>query len=151
VQHKGIIGVIALLLGIIALALAAIPRAVFDVPPPWPTQREPEPKETIEGGKSYEWKGMKITIGGKRTIEPRVQVASSTAAKLFAIATIVFALLGAAASCIACWRERSYALALPGAGFCCLALFWHYVLLGVSVGVTILVLILILHALAGGI
>lgn len=148
-----ILGIAALFFGITALGLAIIPRAVFDVPPPWPVKQlePPRPETVVDGGTSFEVKGVKVTIGGKsRVVQPSLPEPPPVPAiaKTLAIATAVIALLGGVLSSLACWRERSYLLAVPGAGMCCAAILWHYILIGVIFGVTILILVALLSTLA---
>jgi hypothetical protein len=146
----------ALVLGVVALGLAIVPRAWFGAPPPpWPEQTSappPSPPPVVEGGVTFKVKGMQVNIGGKTPPAPPpapvpLPEPVPMTAKSFAAATAVVALLGAFASALACWRERSYILAIPGAGMCCAAILWHYIVLGVIFGIGILIVIAVLYAL----
>lgn len=148
-----VFGIAAFFIGIIALGMAIIPRAMFNVPPPWPAQpvEPPRPQMVVDGGTSFEVKGVKITVGGKsRVVEPPSPGPPSVPplARNLAIATAIVALLGGALSVLACWRERSYVLAVPGAGLCCAAVLWHYILAGIIFGLGILVVLFLLCLLA---
>jgi hypothetical protein len=149
-----ILGIASLLFGMIALGMAIIPRSVFNVPPPWPVQQSepPRPQTVVDGGTSFEVKGVKVTIGDKsRVVQPPAPQSPPVPviAKTLAIATAVIALLGGVLSSLACWRERSYLLAVPGAGMCCAAILWHYILIGLVFGISILIIVALLSALAG--
>jgi len=151
-QSKGYIGIAAVLLGVVALGLAIIPIAVFEVPPPWPSKPAAPPQQVIEGGKSMEWKGARITIGGtSRTVDPPPPRAPPTSSKIVFICTAVVALAGIAAGVIASWRERSFLLGRPAVVMCSMALLWHYILIGVVVAVAFILLVVILAHVAAAI
>lgn len=96
-----------------------------------------------------EWKGLKVTVGGTRkTVPPPPPAPPPQSAKVVFICTTGIALAGVAFGVIACWRERSYMVAVPGVALCSLALLWHYVLLGVVVAVAFVLLIILLGAFA---
>lgn len=147
-QSTGKLGIAAVLLGVVALGLAIIPRAVFEVPPPWSTGPAPEPREVTEGGKSIEWKGTKVTIGGTtKLVYPPPPPPVSAASKSVFICTAVAALAGIAVGLIAARRERSYLLAGPALAMCCMALLWDCVLIGVSYAIGFIVIVLFILAL----
>jgi hypothetical protein len=144
-RSKAILGIVAVILGVVALGLAIIPRALFEIPPPWPTQPAPKPYEVVEGGKTYEWKNAKVTVGGtKRVIFPPPANPPTTTSKVVYIATSLVALAGIAVGLVASWREQSYLLGGPAIVMCSAALLWHYIVLGVAVGFAIFVLFIFL-------
>ena len=103
VRAKAFFGVTTLVLGLIALGLAVIPRAFFNVPPPWPKEPAPQPHQVTEGGKSIEWKGIKVTFGGTtKTIPPPPSPPTPAVSISFATATAVVALLGLGLGVFAC-------------------------------------------------
>ncbi len=131
---KSALGLAALVLGVAALGLAIIPAIVFETPPPWNRSEPKPPQPRIEGQKSVEWRGIKVAWGGKAVKEAPPEQPAMNAAKWFAIATAAISLVGLALGPLAWWRERRYALAAPGMSFCCLALTWQYLILGIVVG-----------------
>jgi hypothetical protein len=147
-QSNGYIGIAAVLLGVVSLGLAIIPRAVFEVPPPWPSNRAPEPQHVVEGGKTIEWKGAKITIGGTSKVIHLPPAAPPMSSKVLYICTAVVALAGIAVGLIASWRDRSYLLGGPAVALCCVALLWHYILIGVAVAVAFVVIVMLLSNIA---
>ncbi|QDU91605.1 hypothetical protein Pla175_50350 [Pirellulimonas nuda] len=149
-QPQGQFGIAAVILGVVALALAIIPRAIFEVPPPWPTQSAPKPQQVVEGGETFQWKGATVTIGGttKEVPPPPPTPAPASSKALFIITTLV-ALAGIAVGVIASWRERSYLLAGPALALCSVALLWHYILIGVTVAIAVLIIVALLSHLSG--
>lgn len=144
-ESKGYLGIAAVILGVVALGLAIIPRAYFEVPPPWPTPPTAQPQEVIEGGRTLEWKGAKITIGGTHKIIPPPPAPPPPAsAKIVFISTTVAALIGIAVGLVASWRERSYMLGGPAVALCSVALLWHYILIGVVVAVAFIIIVALL-------
>ena len=151
-QSRGRIGVAAVILGVIALGLAIISRAIFDVPPPWPTQPVAEPQHVVEGGKTLEWKGARITIGGTtKVVAPPPPPSPPVSSKVVFIATAIVSLIGIAAGLIASWRDRSYMLGGPAVALCSMALLWHYILIAVTVAIAFFIIVAILASLAGAI
>lgn len=144
-KTQGKLGIVALLLGVIALALAIIPQAIFEVPPPWPTEPAAKPQHVTQGGKTFEWNGGKVTIGGTtKVVEPPPPPPIPAAAKVVFIATTIIGLAGIAMGFIAAWRERSYVLGGPAVALCSVALLWHYIVLGITIAVVVVFLIIIL-------
>lgn len=138
------------MLGVVALGSAIIPGAIFEVPPPWPTQPAAEPRQVVEGGKTLEWKGLKVTVGGTtKLVEPPPTPPPPAAAKVVFIATAVASLAGIAAGLIAAWKERSYAIGGPAVALCAMALLWHYILIGVTVAIVLCVIVALLASMAG--
>ena len=149
VESTGRIGAVAVLLGVSALGLAIIPRAILGVPPPWPEAPVAEPTEIVEGGKTFEWKGAKVTVGGTtKVVYPPAPPPPSTASKTVFVLTALVALVGIATALIAAWRERSYVLGGPAVALCTIALLWHYILIGVAVGIALVAIVIILAAFA---
>jgi hypothetical protein len=147
---KWALGATTLGIGIVALALAIIPTILFDVPPPWNAAGPKPVQPKVEGEKSVAFHGVKVAWGGKTVKEqPAADDIHLTRPKAFAIATAVVALFGMGLGPLASWRERQYALAVPGMSFCCLALTWQYVILGIVAGATAAAFLVVLNMLGG--
>lgn len=143
-------GTVAVILGVIALGVAVISTGIFEIPPPWPDRSPPQPQVTREGGKTFKWKNTEITVGGTETVVYPPVPSVSTASKSVFIATAVLALAGIGIGLIATWRERSYVLGGPAVALCSIALLWHYVLIGITVGVAIIVIMMVVLWIIGG-
>ena len=146
---KWALGATTLGIGVVALGLAIIPTILFDVPPPWNAPRPKAAESKVEGETSVAWRGVKVSWGGKAVkVEPADGIHLSPA-KGFALATAIVAILGMAVGPLASWRERQYALAVPGMSFCCIALTWQYVILGIVAGATAAAFLVVLTMLGG--
>ncbi len=135
----------SLLAGVVALGLAIIPMILLDMRPTWLAQRPERPPEPrMQGQKSIEWHGLKFKWGGKPVEDAPAAAKEVAAAKSFAIATAIVALVGLVLGPLAWARERQWRLAAPGMGLCFLALTWQYVILGIAAGVAAAFFLLIL-------
>lgn len=140
------LGGLTLLTGVVALGLAIIPAIVFGVTPTW-LDRRPAPEPRVQGQKSIEWRSIKFKWGGKPAPDAPAPTAPMTAAKSFAVATAVVALVGLVLGPVAWQRERQWVLTGPGMGFCFLALTWQYVIFGIAAGVAAAIFLFVLSKL----
>lgn len=141
------LGLATLLVGVGALAGAILAAILFDQPPPWKAA-DPPPGPRIEGQKTVEFKGVKVSWGGKAVKEePRQDEVRMTKLKGMSLGIAGFALAGLALGPLAWWRERRYALAAPGMIMCCAALTWQYLIFGIAVGAAAAVFLFVLSLL----
>jgi hypothetical protein len=134
-MSKSALGLATLLLGVFTLGGAIIPSILFDVPPPWKPNELKPTGPRVEGQKSVEWKGVKVSWGGKVVKEEtKTDEVRMSAAKWIAVVVAIVSLVGLALGPLAWWVERRYALAAPGMCLCCAALTWQYLILGIAVG-----------------
>ena len=158
-QHA--LGIAALFIGAIALGLVAIPGLVLDRPPPPTTQTEPA-AEFESKGVTIKYKKFSITLGkGEQSDDRELNAAGESEPALdaehaeslnhrdlmlkwFTVAGVSFALIGLILGPISWAREKQPALAGSAMALCCLAIVWQYVVIGIVLGVTIVVLLILL-------
>lgn len=174
-MKKHILGILALVMGVAALGLAVIPGIALDRPfPAAPKPRAepapPPPPAEPGGGVTFRVKQFSVTLGGsKKKAQADNQPAQQAPPvvdqpipkdraipndgdrllKWFTIAAVSCSLIGLILGPISWAREKQPALSGSAMGICCLALVWHYVVMGIAVGVAVAVIVILLSHFAG--
>lgn len=174
-MKKHAIGSAALVASLIALGLAIIPGVALERPFPLldekpkapPTDADPDPDPDAKV--TLKFKNFSVAIGkndkgdnaGDDTGQDAIAKVESRAAvdpvpdrsdqllKYFTIAAVSFSLVGLLLGPLAWVREKQPALSGVAMGLSCLALTWQYVVIGVTIGVAIAFLLIILSRLGG--
>ena len=160
-------GIAALVTGVIALGLAVIPGIALDRPSQFikeerkepPPPPEPEP----EGGVTLKYKDFSVTFGDgekdedKEADQPTKAEEDESVAvgqqrsmdrdlvlRWFTISAVSCSLIGLILGPISWAREKQPALSGCAIGICCIALVWQYIVIGIAVGVSIAVLLIVI-------
>jgi len=146
------LSLLALLAGAIALGLAAIPPIAFGRPIALAAEEDPPapPRAERQGGVTFKLGKFEVNVGGKQP-DPKPLPAVGPLAhpiKWFLISAIAVALITVVGGAFAGHRDRHPVLAGTGMALGVLAIAWQYVIIGIAIGVTVAVLLILLHALS---
>jgi hypothetical protein len=139
-------GLAALLLAAIALGLAAIPSIAFGRPLPWleEAQRRERAKPTLQ----VKLRGVVIAIGKEAAPPDPAEDFGLRVVRQCTVAAIGCAAVALVLGPLAWAREREPVVAGSAIAISCVAITWHYVVLGVAVGVGMAVFLVVLTHIA---
>lgn len=144
--HKHLVGIIALVLGVSALVCAVL----------WEKGADERKRAQLEyerrqqsGAKHFEvdLKGLKVTFGKNKEQDESIETASKIVEypPLY-IATLILSVATLIMGPIAWIKEKDPIISIIALTFGGIALFLHYVVIGISIGVAVAIIV----ALAGG-
>jgi hypothetical protein len=165
-MKKHAFGIAALAVGLIALGFAVIPGIALDRPFPFSDEerdRPAAPEHAQEGGVTFKFKKFSVTFGGGKKDDakeaaqedkPQQGAAAAQARqraidrdhllKWFTITAVSCSLVGLVLGPVAWAKEKQPAISGPAIGICCVALVWQYIVIGIAIGVTIAVLLILI-------
>jgi hypothetical protein len=149
-----LLSIIGLIAGVVALGLAAIPAIAFERALPNPfadtkkNERDAEPPAEREGGVTFKFKSLSVTLGGKAPKKEQPAEAPPEVTKdpirWFTMAAIGCALIGLAVASIGHLRERHTVLTVSSMGCCAAAITWQYFAIGVAIGAAVAAFLVVL-------
>ncbi|MDH3346697.1 MAG: hypothetical protein OEM02_01165 [Desulfobulbaceae bacterium] len=138
--RKHIIGILAILVGASALVCAVLWEGEYE-------EREKQQREQkLRNKVEIDLKIFKVTFGKDKEAKKNREVVSETKYPPLYISTIALAVLALVLAPLAWIKEKEPIISGVAVAFGGIALFFHWVAIGIGIGVTLIVILLILSS-----
>ena len=139
---------IAIMVAFIALGLAIFPSQILEIEDN--SARRDVLSEKKDNGVTLKIKNISLSFGSKKNAESEPERAEpvSDDARILKICTLAAAatgVLGLMLAIFANHTEKQGSLNMSAAGICILAISWQYVLVGISLGIAVAIIFLLLR------